>query len=269
MGGSDIGVSGTAGSATFVFTLNGAFVHTGSGFVPVSGTFVKANNIWNRAEIFVKQNGIWSAIRGTFAPIFNTYPESFGVNSREADGDAGDGGGGGGNKIICQKLAEMGFFDSAMNAADQQFGIMLRDQDPDAYNGYLRWAQPVVDLLEGKGSVRFRKIVFFWVRDEQRRQQIQSNIVAHYLDVIARPWAEEMAYRMKAEGYGKSNTAGRFIMNIGLPMCRAISRFGKRRELPMWLKTVLIWGTTTLLLVAVTAISTIDKTRKLFKGKDV
>ena len=179
------------------------------------------------------------------------------------------GGGGGGNKIICQKLAEMGFFDSAMNAADQQFGIMLRDQDPDAYNGYLRWAQPVVDLLEGKGSVRFRKIVFFWVRDEQRRQQIQSNIVAHYLDVIARPWAEEMAYRMKAEGYGKSNTAGRFIMNIGLPMCRAISRFGKRRELPMWLKTVLIWGTTTLLLVAVTAISTIDKTRKLFKGKDV
>jgi hypothetical protein len=124
-------------------------------------------------------------------------------------------------------------------------------------------------LLEGKGSATFRKVVFFWVQDEQRRQQIQSNIVAHYLDVIARPWAEEMAYRMKAEGYNKSNPAGRFIMNIGLPMCRSIGRFNKHREMSMWIKTALIWGTTTVLLVAVTAISTADKVinkvRKLFK----
>jgi hypothetical protein len=235
--------------------------------------FVKANNIWQRAEVFVKQNGVWSAIRGTFAPIFNTFSGLFGINSREATGDAGDGGGGGGDKIICQKLAEMGFFDTAMNAADQQFGRMLRDQDPDAYNGYLRWAQPVVDLLDGKGSVAFRKVVLFWVRDEQRRQQIQSSIVAHYLNVIARPWAEEMAYRMKAEGYEKSNAAGRFIMNLGLPMCRSIGQFSKEKELPMWGKTVIIWGITTVLLIAVSAISTVDKVtnkaRKLFKGKDV
>jgi hypothetical protein len=74
---------------------------------------------------------------------------------------------------------------------------------------------------------------------------------------------------MKAEGHDHSNPAGRFIMNIGLRMCRAISRFGKRKELPMWLKTVLIWATTTVLLVAVTVISTVDKVinrvRKLFK----
>jgi hypothetical protein len=162
----------------------------------------------------------------------------------------------------------MGFFDSVINAADQKFGRMLRDQDPDAYNGYLRWAQPVVELLEGKGSATFRKVAFFWVRDEKRRQEIQSNIVAHYLDVIARPWAEEMAYRMKAEGYDNSNPAGRFIMNIGLPMCRSIGRFNKHRESPMWLKTALIWGITTVLLVAVSAISMIDKAfnkiRKVF-----
>lgn len=267
--GGSAGRNGATGSSTLVFVLNGAFVHNGSEFVPVSQTFVKANNIWNRAEVFVKQNGVWSAIRGTFAPIFNIYPGLFGINSREATGDAGDGGGGGGDKIICQKLAEMGFFDTSMNAADQEFGRLLRNQDPDAYTGYLRWAQPVVELLEGKGSATFRKFVFFWVRDEQRRQQMQSGIVAHYLDVIARPWAEEMAYRMQAEGYEKSNTSGRFIMNIGLPMCRTIGRINKVKESPMWIKTVFIWTITTALLISVIVISTTDKLinklRKFFK----
>ena len=223
---------------------------------------------------WLNYNNLWVPVRGSIAPVLNQHPNRFGLDSRVADptplATVPQGGGGGGScKIICQKLAEMGFFDSAMNAADQQFGIMLQDQDPDAYNGYLRWAQPVVELLEGKGSATFRKVAFFWVRDEQRRQQIQSNIVAHYLDVIARPWAEEMAYRMKADGYDQSNPAGRFVMNIGLPMCRAIGRFGKRGQWPMWAKTALIWGTTTVLLVAVSVISGTDKlvgkVCKLFK----
>jgi hypothetical protein len=253
-----------------VFDVGGTFVHQNGNFTVAQKVWIKTAVAWQRVKTtWVKDNGAWEPVLGFFAPYFTPIDGYWGSQPRDADGDAGAGGGGGGCKIICQKLAEMGFFDSAMNTADQQFGVMLRDQDPDAYNGYLRWAQPVVDLLDGKGSVKFRKIVLFWVRDEQRRQQIQSNIVAHYLDVIARPWAEEMAYRMKAEGHDHSNPAGRFIMNIGLPMCRAISRFGKRKELPMWLKTVLIWATTTVLLVAVTVISTVDKVinrvRKLFK----
>jgi hypothetical protein len=261
---------GTGGYAVLVFEVGGTFVHQNGSFTVAQKVYIKANDVWNRVKTtWVKINGSWEPVLGFFAPYFTPVPGYWGSQPRDADGDAGSGGGGGGCKIICQKLAEMGYFDSAMNAADQQFGILLRDQDPDAYNGYLRWAQPVVDLLEGKGSTTFRKIVFFWVRDEQRRQQMQSNIVAHYLDVIARPWAEEMAYRMKAEGHNHSNPAGRFIMNIGLPMCRSIGRFNKHRELPMWLKTALIWGTTTVLLVAVTAISTADKVinkvRKLFK----
>ena len=261
---------GTGGYAVLVFDVGGTFVHQNGNFTVAQKVWIKTAVAWQRVKTtWVRDNGAWEPVLGFFAPYFTPVPGYWGSQPRDADGDAGAGGGGGGCKIICQKLAEMGFFDSAMNTADQQFGVMLRDQDPDAYNGYLRWAQPVVDLLEGKGSVKFRKIILFWVRDEQRRQQIQSNIVAHYLDVIARPWAEEMAYRMKAEGHDHSNPAGRFIMNIGLPMCRAISRFGKRRELPMWLKTVLIWGTTTVLLVAVTVISTVDKVinrvRNLFK----
>jgi hypothetical protein len=261
---------GTGGYAVLVFDVGGTFVHQNGSFTIAQKVWIKTAVAWQRVKTtWVRDNGAWEPVLGFFAPYFTPVAGYWGSQPRDADGDAGSGGGGGGCKIICQKLAEMGFFDSAMNSADQQFGVMLRDQDPDAYTGYLRWAQPVVDLLEGKGSVKFRKIILFWVRDEQRRQQIQSNIVAHYLDVIARPWAEEMAYRMKAEGHDHSNPAGRFIMNIGLPMCRAISRFGKRRELPMWLKTVLIWGTTTVLLVAVTTISTVDRVinrvRKLFK----
>ena len=244
--------------------------------IDVKEVYVKAVNssgygYWNVCtEVYVRDSGSWKRVYGNNIPnvvgLTVAYNNISGAMTPYPPPPAA--GGGGGCKIICQKLAEMGFFDSAMNAADQQFGVMLRDQDPDAFNGYLRWAQPVVDLLEGKGSARFRKIVLFWVRDEQRRQQIQSNIVAHYLDVIARPWAEEMAYRMKAEGYDKSNPAGRFIMNIGLPMCRSIGRFNKHTELPMWLKTALIWGITTVLLVAVSSISMIDKVfnkiRKIF-----
>ena len=32
------------------------------------------------------------------------------------------------------------------------------------------------------------------------------------MDALARPWAEEMAHRMGAKGYEKSNPAGKLIM---------------------------------------------------------
>jgi len=268
-GGQASGGNGTNGYAVFEFDVSGVFVHVNGTFNPVREIYVSTSSgIWHQVKsAYVKQSNAWVPFNGSTTPEFVNVPNRFGSNPRAPI--PGEGGGGGGCKIICQKLAEMGFFDSAMNDADQRFGVLLRDNDPDAYTGYLRWAEPVVELLEGKGSATFRKVVFFWARDEQRRQQIQSNIVAHYLDVIARPWAEEMAYRMQAEGYTKSNPAGRFIMNIGLPMCRAIGKFGKKTELPMWLKTALIWGTTTVLLVAVSVISGTDrvlnKLHKLFK----
>lgn len=249
----------------------GIKVKVSGAWVTSKEIYVKLNGTWKHTtQIWVKIDGVWkpayiktddSSITFTFSSTSNGWGDGAGnyASGGASSGSSGGGGGGGGCKIICQKLAEMGFFDSVVNAADQKFGRMLRDHDSDAYNGYLRWAQPVVELLEGKGSALFRKVAFFWVRDEKRRQEIQSNIVAHYLDVIARPWAEEMAYRMKAEGYDKSNPAGCFIMNIGLPMCRSIGRFNKHKELPMWFKTALIWGITTVLLIAVNAISLIDK----------
>jgi hypothetical protein len=190
-----------------------------------------------------------------------------------AGGSGGGGGGGGGGKIICQKLAELGYFDKEMNAADQLFGVHLRAKDPDAYAGYVKWARPVVVLLEGGGSETFRKIIFFWEQDSEKRRRMQISIVAYYLDMLARPWAEEMAFRMKAVGYEKTNTAGRFIMNIGLPMCRSIGRWNKTKQWPMWAKTLSIWITVTVLLVAVSTVSTVDKltnkTRNLFRKKSL
>ena len=264
------GVSGYADMYLTARLSRGIQVKVNGQWTTAKDIYTKIEGAWKKtSQVYVKVDGDWKPafIRGGDNLIrfeFTSTSDGFG-NSTGASASATSGGGepapagGGSCKIICQKLAEMGFFDKSMNEADQKFGRILRDQDPDAYNGYIRWAQPVVELLEGKGSATFRKVAFFWVRDEKRRQEIQSNIVAHYLDVIARPWAEEMAYRMKAEGYDKSNPAGRFIMNIGLPMCRSIGRFNKHRESPMWLKTALIWGITTVLLVAVSAISMIDK----------
>ena len=162
---------------------------------------------------------------------------------------------GGGGKIICTKLAELGYFDKHMNEADQQFGIQLRDQDPDAYNGYLRWAQTVVDLMEGKGSERLRKVILFWVRDSERRKEIQKRIVIFYINALARPWAEEMAHRMGAEGYEKSNTTGRILMSIGLPLCRKVGKIQSGTALPLFVKILLIWATVSVLLVSVTAVS--------------
>ena len=178
---------------------------------------------------------------------------------------SGGGGGGGGGKIICKKLAELGYFDKEMNDADQRFGAHLRKDDHRAYYGYLTWAQTVVDLMDGKGSETVRKVAFFWERDEQRRVEIQKNIVSYYMNKLARPWAEEMAFRMNAKGYEKSNPAGRLIMSIGLPLCRKIAKVQSNKKMHIAPKVVLIWGTTTVLLVAVSIVSTASMLYNRFK----
>lgn len=172
---------------------------------------------------------------------------------------APSGGGGGGGKIICKKLAELGYFDKEMNDADQRFGVQLRDSDPNAYYGYLRWAQTVVDLMNGKGSSVLRKIVFPWIRDEQARIEKQKKIVIYYMDMLARPWAEEMAFRMNAKGYTKSNFSGKLIMDIGLPLCRKIGKIQSNKNLPLIVKILIIWGTVSILAISVLAISGVNK----------
>ena len=175
-------------------------------------------------------------------------------------------GGGGGGKIICKKLAELGYFDKEMNEADQRFALFLKNDDHRAYYGYLTWAQTVVELMDGGGSRTVRKIAFFWERREKRRVEIQKNIVSYYMNALARPWAKEMAYRMGAKGYEKSNPAGKLMMDIGLPLCRKIGKTQSNKKMNSSVKVAVIWGTTTILLVGVTTISTIDLIVNKIKG---
>lgn len=222
-----------------------------------STPYVNDQGVWKEVQgVFIYQSGGWKPVAGTnsnYAPAFVVSPinENFGTNSRTTDG--GNGGGGGG-KIICNKLAQLGYFDSAMNAADQQFGRELKVKDPAAYHGYLRWAQTVVDLMDGQGSERLRRWVLFWQKDAEKRVDIQKRIVIYYMNLLARPWAEEMAYRMQAPGYTQSNPAGKLIMNIGMPLNRVVSRLNGK-QLPLPVKILTIWSTVSVLLAAVTVIT--------------
>jgi len=172
----------------------------------------------------------------------------------------------GGGSIICQKLAEIGFFSSDMNAADQRFAVWLKKTDPKAHAGYLRWASTVVDLMNGGGSESFRKVLFFWIRNEQDRVEAQKRLVSYYVFKLARPWAQEMAHRMGANY--KSNPAGKMIMDFGLPLCRRIGKLQTNKNIPVVAKILTIWGITTVLLVSVVAINSVNgiknKMKKIF-----
>ena len=156
-----------------------------------------------------------------------------------------------------------------MNNADQRFAIWLRRNDPVAYDGYIVWAQTVVDLMNGEGPESARKIAFFWERDDSKRILIQQKITCYYMDALARPWAEEMAHRMGAKGYEKSNPAGKLVMGIGLPLCRLVGKAKSNKKMNPTLKVFLIWKIVTILLVSCGTISAIDlllnKIKRLFK----
>jgi len=59
------------------------------------------------------------------------------------------------------------------------------------------------------------------------------------------------------------------IMNIGLPLCRKIGKVQRNTKLPLAAKILTIWGTVTVLLVGVVAVSgtnaIINKVKGLFK----
>jgi len=114
-GGASNGGLGITGFATFEFDVSGIFVHNGGSFKPVNATYIKANGTWNSIKsIYIKQSGTWIPINGSYAPVFQNVPNSFGVNPRSGvqetqggevtnpGGDPGgsDGGGGGGGCFL-------------------------------------------------------------------------------------------------------------------------------------------------------------------------
>jgi hypothetical protein len=108
--------------------------------------------------------------------------------------------------------------------ADQAFGELLRENDPDVYNGYVRWASIVVDWMSGNNPN-----VMFWIRDPEKRRKIETDLTLKITHRIATPWAQHMQYLMgKRE---EDNKAGRIIMKIGTPVSKLVSKLPKIKSL--------------------------------------
>jgi hypothetical protein len=126
--------------------------------------------------------------------------------------------GGGGCKIICTKLFQYDEMPLHIYIADQEFGHKLKNSDPDAYRGYIKWASVVVEWMEGDGPN-----FMFWIRDKEERYARQQDFFVRLTKRIAMPWAYHMAYQMGYEF--QDNRAGRWIMKSGLAISRLVGKY--------------------------------------------
>ncbi len=146
--------------------------------------------------------------------------------------------GGGGGKIICTKLYELGLLSKKIFQADQKFGKKLSKEHPEIYDGYIAWAKTVVAWMEGKGPQ-----CMFWIKDKKKRNKAQKELSIKWAKAIATPWAKHMAYLMGVEK--KDNLAGKVIMTLGKPICKAVSKwqsiFGESRKPAGLLQGYSLW----------------------------
>jgi hypothetical protein len=74
--------NGTAGYAVFEFNVPGNFVHYEGTFRPAV-PFVKINNEWKSPEVtWIKTEGTWKPLVGSYAPEFIKFPDNFGTPGR-------------------------------------------------------------------------------------------------------------------------------------------------------------------------------------------
>ncbi|MGD0725858.1 MAG: hypothetical protein ABSB63_09875 [Spirochaetia bacterium] len=124
----------------------------------------------------------------------------------QASGGGGGGGGAGGGTPgpgippteICAELYRQGLMPEDIFHADQLFGAYLREYQNDVLVGYKFLDKPVVSLM--RKSKTFTRIV----------------------NVVAKPWTYEMAYRMGARDEGAF--VGKIVMDFGVPVCRTVGR---------------------------------------------
>ena len=100
------------------------------------------------------------------------------------------------NKIICTELYRQGLMSDKIYQADQKFGHKLAKDYPLIMSGYHYLAKPLVKQM--KKSLVFTKIV----------------------NVIATPWANEMAYQTGFRD--KGDVIGKAIMGAGLVLCGTV-----------------------------------------------
>ena len=241
-GGSGGSLAGGNGKAVLIFNISvEAKVKIGNAWKTVTSEFLpndekfrspirfKTGNTWKDiTAAYVKINGAWKAIFNSGINFVGTaagFGDTTGNASSGTPGSGGSGGGGGGCSIICTKLHELGYLSDEIYQADEMFGHWLRQTDPNAYYGYLKWARVVVDWMSNEGPQ-----CMFWIQDKKIRNEKQREMATRWARRIATPWAEHMAYKMGV--LKEDNRAGRYIMNIGIAVSRIIGKFVKHTNQP-------------------------------------
>lgn len=102
------------------------------------------------------------------------------------------------DSVICTELHRRGLMSDKMYAAD---GLFLRTVEPSVVAGYHAWARPVARLMR------------------------KSDTFASIINLFAKHWAEHMAFSVGA--FETDNQFGRFLNNIGQPLCKAISHLNR------------------------------------------
>ena len=123
------------------------------------------------------------------------------------------------SKIVCGKLYDLGMMSHNVWAADQAYGRLLRTTDKNIYRGYIRWARPVTQWMDGRGYD-----FMLWVNKEERKQS-QAKMMIALTHKVGKPWSEHMAYLMGA--IKNDNEQGRILMKIGRFFCKGINYIPK------------------------------------------
>jgi hypothetical protein len=170
---------------------------------------------------------------------------------------SGGGGGGSGSKIICSEMAKQGFFEQDINDADQKFGRRLQRKHPIIYRGYVYWARTIVEWLRGRGPS-----LYLWKMNDNN--ELQRNIALHMTEVVARPWAEEMARIERVRD--ESPLTGKLIFWIGVIICAIVGITNPDLSKPdSRLKGYTIITIMTIFYVLISLINFVTSPFKLFK----
>ncbi len=167
-------------------------------------------------------------------------------------------------KIICTKLYRLKMIPRDIFEADQRFGIELMKNDPDAYNGYIAWAETVVDWMDGKGKGPAFWKALFWLGTEEEKIKCWTKFIIKITAYGAIPWAEEMA---RQQGVRETSpTGGKLVMKIGLPISRWIGIWRRKtnaKKKPAGIiKGLAILGIFAILDAGVFVCNLIDKLKK-------
>ena len=229
-GGAGGSLAGGNGKAVLIFNISvEAKVKIANSWKSITAIKFKKNGAWKDITAgYVKINNVWKAIFNTGVNFTSTaagFGDATGNASSGTPGSGGGGGGGGGCSIICTKLHELGYLSDEIYQADERFGNWLRQTDPNAYYGYLKWARVVVDWMSNEGPQ-----CMFWIQDKKIRNEKQREMATRWARRIATPWAQHMAYKMGV--VKQDNRAGRYIMTIGIAVSRLIGKFVKHTNQP-------------------------------------